>query len=220
MPTTEAREPMVLNPGDPEAIQAHRITTMADAMQIAMQNARGIGDDGDPDPYGFGQELEEEYGANILPTQWKSHPGDDRWTKRQRARARKAQVSQMFLKGKTVGEIANYLHVSENTVYKDIGHISQEWRRQYLADIEIHAGQTLARLNYMLERLADGIDRGETKSIQAALAIIQEQGTILGYRSSGVQVDITQMVREIAEASGFNPDSAVELATRISVHYR
>lgn len=211
---------MVLSPGDPEAIANHRITTLGDAMQIAMQNSRGIGDDGDPDPYGFGQEVEEEMGIQVLPIQWKAQPGDERWSKRQRARARKAAVAKAFLEGKTVGQIAARLHVSENTVYKDIANVSQEWRRTYLADIEIHAGQTLARLNWMLERLTDGIDHGDTKSINSALAIIQEQGTILGYRSSGVQVDITQMIREVAEASGFNPDKAVELATRVAVHYR
>lgn len=216
----EERQPMVLSPGDPEAIQAHRITNLGDAMQIAMQNARGVGDDGDPDPYGFGQEIEEEWGADILPVQWKARPGDDRWSKRQRARARKASVARQFLQGKTVGQIAAHLRVSENTVYKDIAHVSQEWRKTYLADIELHAGQTLARLNWMLERLTDGIERGDTKSVNSALAIIQEQGTILGYRGSGVQVDITQMIREVAEASGFNPEAAVELATRISVHYR
>lgn len=211
---------MVLSPGDPEAIQAHRITNLGEAMQIAMQNSRGVGDDGDPDPYGFGQEIEEEMGIDILPAQWKARPSDERWSKRQRARARKAAVAKAFLAGKTVGEIASWLHVSENTVYKDISNVSQEWRRTYLADIELHAGQTLARLNWMLERLSDGIERGDTKSINSALAIIQEQGTILGYRGSGVQVDITQMIREVAEASGFNPEAAVELATRISVHYR
>lgn len=210
---------MVLSPGDPEAIATHRITTMGDAMQRAMQSVREL-DDGDPDPYGFGQELEEELGADILPFQWKAQPGDERWSKRQRARARKATVAKRFLEGKTVGEIARSLRVSENTVYNDIKHVSQEWRRQYLADIELHAGQTLARLNWMLERLTDGINRGDTKAVNSALAIIQEQGTILGYRGTGVQVDITQMIREVAEASGFNPEAAVELATRISVHYR
>lgn len=217
--TSTHREPIVLSPGDPGAIQQHKIGTLADAMNIAMQRAREMADD-DPDPYGFGQQLEEEMGIDILPAQWKSRPGETMWTKRQRARARKAAVARYFLQGKTVGEIASKLRVSDNTVYTDIERISQEWRKQYLADIELHAGQTLARLNYMLERLSDGIDRGDTKSVNSALAIIQEQGTILGYRGTGVQVDITQMVREVAEASGFNPEKAVELATRISVHYR
>lgn len=209
----------MLSPGDPEAIEGYRITDMATAMQRAMQSVREL-DDGDPDPYGFAQELEEEYGANILPNQWKARPSDSRWSKRQRARARKAAAAHAFIKGKTVAEIATALRVSENTIYNDIKHASQEWRRQYLSDIEVHAGQTLARLNWMLERLTEGIESGDTKSINSALAIIQEQGTILGYRGTGVQVDITQMIREVAEASGFNPEAAVELATRISVHYR
>lgn len=207
----------VIRRGD-ETVNSYRITTMADAMELAMQTARHEEDE-DPDPYGFASEAEQEMGVELLQPQWKALPGDPRWEKRLKGRARRAAVAKLFLQGNPVSAIAVKVQCSEPTVYRDLATVGQEWRRSYLGDIEVLAGKDLARLDYLLLKLAPGIERGDTKSITAAVDIIKERGGILGYRQ-GVQVDITAYIREVAEAAGFDPDKAVELAGRLAVNFK
>lgn len=209
---------ITLGRDNPEAIEAFKLTSMSDAMRLAREASRTI-EDPDPDPYGYGQDLEHEYGVNLLEPKWKAEPDDDRWNKRTKARARKAAVARFYLLGHKVSDIAKKVKVSEVTVYNDIKNIQLEWRKSYLDDIEILAAKDIAALDYMLQKLMPGIDRGDPKAVMAALSIIQERGNILGIRA-GVQVDIEQQVREVAESAGYDPDKAVALAQKISITMR
>ena len=206
----------IIPQSDPEQRQEWALATMGDAMELAMARARSV-EDPDPDPYGYGQEIEQLFGVDLLSPNWKAKPDDERWVKRVKARARQAAVAKLFLNGFGVKAIAERVKASQVTVYSDLRHLSQEWRKSYLADIEVIAGQNLARLDMLLQKLAPGVDRGDTKSITAALEIVKEIGTITGYRTGGVQVDIEQYVREVAEANGYDPEKAVQLAQRISI---
>jgi hypothetical protein len=205
----------VVPSNNPSGVDEHRLASMGDAMELAMSRARDVSDQ-DPDPYGYGMELEQNFGVDLLSPNWKAKPDDERWVKRIKARARQAAVARLFLLGFGVKEISERVKTSQVTVYNDLKDLSREWRKSYLGDIETLAGQDLARLDMLLQKLAAGINRGDTKSITAALEIIKERGTILGYRT-GVQVDIEQYVREVAEANGYDPDKAVMLAQRISI---
>jgi hypothetical protein len=198
-----------------DEIQDFKISNMADAMQLARSKLRDVGDE-DPDPYGYAQELENELDIDLLEPEWKSRPDDQRWVKRIKGRARKAEVAKLFLGGYKPHAIAQMLGVSEQTIHNDIAHLGQEWRRAYIGDIEILAGKDLERLESYLVALGPGIERGDFKSISTALEIIKERASILGYRQ-GVQIDIEQYVREVAEAHGYDPDKAVQMAQRISV---
>lgn len=202
----------------PAEVEGHRISSMADAMELAMERARDV-EDPDPDPYGYASELEQEFSIDLLEDQWKSAPTDPRWAQRIRSRGRKQLVMDMFRKGFGVPAIAEKAKVSQTTVYKDLAFISQEWRKQYIADMETLASADLARMDYLMQKLSPAIDRGDVKAILAALEIINQRGAILGYRQ-GVQVDIEQYVREVAEANGYDGDKAVALAQRISVTMR
>jgi hypothetical protein len=217
IPAKRAGRPMVgvATQSTQQEISDFKISTMADAMELARQRVRDV-DDPDPDPYGYASELENELGLDLLDAEWKAKPDDDRWIKRVKGRARKSAVSRLFLNGHKVAEIARRMKVSEATILHDINMLSQEWRRQYLGDIEILAGKDLERLESYLVALAPGIERGDVKSISAALEIVRERASILGYRQ-GVQVDIEQYVREVAESHGYDPDKAVQLAQRISI---
>lgn len=208
----------IIKKGDPEYQEEIKLTTMGDAMNLAMQRARTIDDD-DPDPYGYGQELEEQFGIDLLTPNWKAKPDDLTWVKRVKGRARKAAVSKLFLQGYNVQEISTKVAVSEVTVHKDLENLGREWRKSYLADIEVLAGKDLARLEEYLKKLAPGIENGNTKSIQQAVEIIKTRAQILGYQQ-GVQVNIEQYIREVAASAGYDPDKAVEIATRISYSFK
>lgn len=209
---------MLPRPGTPEEVEEYKLTNMADAMALAKSRSRAV-DDGDPDPYGYAQELEQEFGVDLITPNWKAKPDDAQWVKRLKGRARKAAVARLFLQGYAITAIAGKVKVSEVTVYKDLQHLGQEWRKSYLDDIEVLAGKDLTRLDYLFTKLAPGIERGDTKSVTAAIEIIKERAQILGYRQ-GVQIDIEAYVREVAMANGFDPDKAVQLAQRISITMR
>jgi DNA-binding Lrp family transcriptional regulator len=196
-----------------------RVTTLADAMSLAMSRVREA-DDPDPDPYGYVQELDEAFpGAGLLEAEWQSRPDQPQWRKRVVARGRKAQVSHRFLMGQQVTEIARALNVSEATVYRDLRNLQAEWRDAHMSDIEALAGQDLARLDMLMTKLSPGIERGEVQAIKAALDVIKQRADILGYKA-GVQVDVEEFVRGVAEAAGLDPNEAVIYARRISVNYR
>lgn len=199
---------------NPEELEEFHISDMAAAMSLAASRNKEIESE-DPDPYGYAQEVENQYEVDILSPYWKAKPDDDQWVKRMRSRSRKAAVAKLFIQGHTIPQIAQLVKAGEALVARDIHYISKEWRRSYLDDIEILAGKDLARLEHYLVKLAPGIERGDPKSVQVALDIVRERGSILGYKQ-GVQVDVTQYIREVAEANGFDPDKAIEIATRVS----
>lgn len=219
MPTEYPAHQRVLQPGDPEAIEAVQFDTTADAIRQAMTMSRAV-DDEDPDPYGVAQEIAEEYGVtDILPARWRSRPSDFQWVKRMKARERRAEVSKMFIQGQTVQQMAATLEVTEVTIYRDLASIEREWRQTYLGNTEKIAAADLARLDSYLSYLAPNIERGDVNSIKAAIEIIKSKSEILGTKQ-GVQVDIEQYVRQVAEANGYDPDRAVQLAQRISITMR
>jgi hypothetical protein len=216
-----APQPTAIRGGDGTDIMAkQKFQNISDAIRNARDVIRDpeLLEEKDPDPYGFAQQLENEFGIDLLTAGWKSHPGDQLWEKRIKARARKATVARLYLQGVPVSDIAMKVRVSDVTVYKDIASISTEWRRSYMNDIEALASRDLARLDEMFSALFDDIEKGDTRAIAAGIEIIKERGNILGYRQ-GVQVDIEQHIREIASAQGYDPDKAVSLAQRISVKY-
>lgn len=202
-------------------VREYKVKNIHDAMRLAMENLafEGLEESGDPDPYGYVQEIEESTGIDLLSPKWKSKPDDDRWNRRVKSRARKAAVARMYLMGYSVAEIANKVEVSESTVVNDINIVTQEWRDNYLEDIETLASRDLARLDDMFNKLATNIEQGNVGAIKTAVEIIRERGNILGYRQ-GVQVDIEQHVREIAASQGLDPDQAVQMAQRISIRYK
>lgn len=210
--------PQSLTPGNPDLIEEMTIASMAEAMELAKQNLRTPIDD-DPDPYGYVQEMEDQYGVDLLNPQWKARPDDSRWVKRLKARARKTAVVRQFLMGYQPHQIAEKVKCSETTVHRDLRNAEREWRRTYLDDIEMLAGKDLARYDYLISKLAPAIERGDVKSISVAADIIDKRAKILGYQQ-GVQVDVEQYVREVAESEGFDPDRAVAIASRISIHMR
>jgi hypothetical protein len=186
-------------------------------MQQAMKRAEALGrniEEKDPDPYGYGQSLEQDFSIDILEPEWKAEPDDDRWNKRIKARDRLQKVTKLFRDGHTVSDIAKAVESTEWTIHKDLNSISMSWRKQALEDIEIIVGKDLARLDYYLSRLAPAIERGDVKAIMAATEIVKERGAIMGTRQ-GVQVDIETYIREVAESNGFDPQKAVDIAMRV-----
>lgn len=196
--------------GGEEGTENAHIYSLADAMQRAAARVRL--DEEDPDPYGYLQELEPE----LLPQGWQAQPDDDRWNKRLKARSRKAAISDLYRQGLPIAEIAQSVGCSEKAVYSDLAAIGNEWRKTYIDNIEVLAARDLARLDYQYSKLMPAIGRGDVKAILAGNDIIKARSQILGY-GAGIQVDVTQYMRQIAIANNFDPDRAEEIATSIRI---
>lgn len=194
-----------------------KIASLRDAMALAVQKGLEIEDD--PDPYGYGAELEATYGINLVSPSWESHPDDDRWVERHKSRGRMAIVAMLSLQGYSELQIANRVGASEISVRKDLGFIAREWKSRYLELAEDLAIKDLARLDYYLSRLTPGIVAGDVPSIRAAVDIVKQRAEIMGYKQ-GMQFDAEFVVRQAAESQGLDPERAVEIAAKVSMHMK
>lgn len=193
----------------------YTIESLGDAMVLANTMARNT-EEQDPDPYGFASDVEEEQHLDLLPSRWKAPQGTSLWNSRQTRRARLARVADMVTKGLDPANIADQLGVSRVMILQDITAIRREWQSSILASAQASAAEDIARLRWMFSKLVPSIERGDTKAINSATDIIRTIGDIVGYRQ-GVQVDVEQLVRTVAESEGFDPDKAVQIASRISI---
>lgn len=194
-----------------------KVPTLYDALEYA--RSQGYEFDGDPDPYAYGAELEQTYGIDLINPEWKSSPDDDKWVERFRSRGRKAIIAMLMIKGYSENQISKRIGVSEVVVRRDLEAIHREWRQRYLGLHEDRAVLALAKLDYMLTRLMPAIDSGDPQAVRAAAELIKIEGNMIGF-NQGIQMDAEIIVRQAAEAHGLDPDRAVEIATKVSMHLK
>lgn len=142
-------------------------------------------------------------------------------TRHQRKRIiehRRERVSELMLQGKTEAGIANQLGLSLGTIHNDMVAIRHLWREATINNAEQHAALDLARLEWAANGLMPRVLAGDEDAIVALIRIIQQKGRILGY-GTGVKVDIETFLRQVAESNGFDPDKAIEVATRVSLSF-
>lgn len=136
---------------------------------------------------------------------------------------RRTEIAKLLIRGWGPSRIAEHLSLPVNTVSTDIKVMEAQWRSTQLEQVEKVALYDLMRLEQAVDRLMPIIEKeGVEKAIKAvdALAkVIQLRGDILGYRQ-GVTVDIESYVRAVAEANGFDPERAVELAQKVVISIR
>src|ERR1041385_4936990 len=125
MPTDKTNSnAIVIGKGNPALLEAgtpSRYDTLSQAIEQAKRNLqREFLGDGDPDPYGYADELEKESGADLLPVNWKARPDDSLHVKRQKARARRTAVARFYLMGLGPKQIAMKCKVNEATIYDDL----------------------------------------------------------------------------------------------------
>ena len=73
---------------------------------------------------------------------------------RQRIAADRAEAARLYLMGKPIGVIADYLpHLTYASVRKDVQALTRDWRASALVDMDEARGHELARLD-VIEREA------------------------------------------------------------------
>lgn len=200
----------------PEMSEARILTRQALTIKQAMQRARNQEPDQDPDPYGYLNELEDAQGLQLLPDAWKATPDSDLHVKRRMKRARREKVAGLWMRGRTVAEIARLVNVNEVTVYGDLGSIHEQWQETQLEAVEVQAARDLARIDFAVDKLWPKVTKGDVNAIGVLATLIDKRGKILGY-GNGVQVDIEAYIRRVAEANGYDADEAVAVAARIKI---
>lgn len=133
---------------------------------------------------------------------------------------RLARVAALYLAGRTQESIAEELGVNPLTIHRDVAELQTTWREQSLARVEHAAVRNFQRLDLLFEKALQFITiNGDAQAMNAAVKIIQEQNAMLGIKQ-GITIDVESYVRAMAESQGYDPDKAIEIASRIAVTFR
>ena len=105
-------------------------------------------------------------------------------------------VYQLRLDGWAQNEIAQRLGVAESTVSLDLKTAFNELKTR-VEEEQVHFARTdLARMDRMLTALVPAISTGCTRSITAAIRILERRARLLGL-DAALKVDITQDARDL-----------------------
>jgi DNA-binding CsgD family transcriptional regulator len=122
---------------------------------------------------------------------------------------RRRDVASLYRSRVSEREIAGSLNISLATVYRDIQVIMEEWRRQYLVDMNAYVVRDLADMDQMERDCAAQFAAGHQPIwILRRLQIKERRAALLGMDAPD-KVDLEVWVREQAIAMGLNPDEEV-----------
>lgn len=136
---------------------------------------------------------------------------------------RREQISYRMLLGWTISHIADDLGISMSLAATEAQMIQATWRFNAVEFIEKTALTDIARLDFiiagLLPRILNGDMRDAGRAAEAVIKAIQEKGSILGYRQ-GVVIDVEAELRQLAIDNGYDPDEAMEVASKLRVTVR
>jgi len=133
---------------------------------------------------------------------------------------RRRQVAGYVLARVPQREIAALLGVAVSTVNGDVSALREEWRLEAQRDLEDWRAEELAALAADEQSLrARMIQAAENMQLRLQiydriLKIGERRARLLGL-DKPIRVDLTMLVRALAEREGFDPEKAVELAARL-----
>lgn len=116
--------------------------------------------------------------------------------------ARRTIVADLTLNGWSGPQIAQRLDVHHSTVYDDLVHIRDQWLQNQTHTYDQWVARELQRLDYLEEKLASRLYRGDPAAIQVAIRIQERRTKYLGLDSpTRITVDptLTGELRELAE---------------------
>jgi hypothetical protein len=132
--------------------------------------------------------------------------------------ARRERVAHYLMLGWTEARIAIELKVSQSLISYDVKAIREQWQSSTVDAVGQAALLDIARLDFIITGLLERA-QFDYKAADACLKAIHQKAQILGY-AQGVSFDVEQYIRELAIQNGYEPERALEIATRISVTLR
>lgn len=129
--------------------------------------------------------------------------------------ARREQVAELLLYGWSEARIADQVGVAPSTVHEDIVSIREVWQEATINNVAQTALLDLARLDFII---SGQLPRAQSdfKAAEAVMKAIEQKARILGY-DRGITTDVEEYIRSMVEATGYDPDKAVEIAQTISL---
>lgn len=125
---------------------------------------------------------------------------------------RRTIVADLTLNGWSGPQIAQRLGVHHSTVYDDLTAIRDQWKLNQTQPYDAWVTRELQRLDYLEEKLAPRLDRGDPQAIQTALRIQERRAKYLGLDSPTrfvIDDGLTAEIRELAEQVGMTELPAV-----------
>lgn len=129
---------------------------------------------------------------------------------------RRAVVATMITNGRTYREIASALRVAVSTVHADKSAIIAEWRKQFTESIGDQASVDLARVEVVIGRLFDELDRGTdpARTAMAIMAALKRRAAILGFDARDRAVSGLRLHLDDAEITDDDHDLAFDASGR------
>lgn len=126
---------------------------------------------------------------------------------------RRTIVADLTLNGWSGPQIAQRLGVHHSTVYDDLQAVRNQWTKNQTHSYETWVTRELQRLDYLEEKLAPRLDRGDPQAIQVALRIQERRAKYLGLDTPTkfvIDDGLTAEIRELAEQLGMVDTPAVQ----------
>ncbi len=134
---------------------------------------------------------------------------------------RRRQVAALLLAGiSDQTQIANQLSVTQPTISRDIKAIEAEWRVRAADDIDKAKGKDLQRIERMIQALWGEAMKGRWLAIDRVLNLMVHRAKLLGLnapekREDTQRIEVSMMVKRIAEESGLDEAEIMAEANRI-----
>lgn len=145
-------------------------------------------------------------------------PHPSRAGARLRAEERRSRLARIVHLGWTEARMAEHLGIPASTLHYDLQALRKQWYAATFEDTNATIAKDCALLGYAMQCLIPGVEAGNAKAVEALAKCIELRGKLAGVLVGGTaHIDITNYVRDLAASNGYDPERAVELASRISV---
>lgn len=120
-------------------------------------------------------------------------------------------IIRSYKAGRTVTQLAADWGVSHGTVRKDIDYAFTLLKQSVMQDATDLRALQLERLQQMFGAIYPAMLAGDTAAANTVLGILKREADLLGL-DAPKKIDIEGRLRAMAEAEGFDPDQAIEVA--------
>jgi len=144
---------------------------------------------------------------------------------------RRTRVTQMYLRGISLGEIAQEMGIEISSIRQDLALVKDRWIGAAVMDMDLLVHEEIAKLSYLesvywaaWEKSADPTGAhakqrkysvaGDPAFLQGVYMCIDRRIKLLGL-DAPIKIDVTEHVRAMAIAAGLDPDEAVMEAEKV-----
>lgn len=122
----------------------------------------------------------------------------------------------MLHAGHSEVEIADAVGCAASTIHYDIVTLRRQWYDQHLSEVNASVAADLARLDAGIVALWPRVLSGDPKALDSVTRALELKLKAQGVLQTGVRIDFTSYITQMAVEYGYDPQRAIAIAERIS----